>query len=256
MKKAFVETENVARFLDALSGLQRRGAEEANLMVVDGEPGLGKSTTMEWWAVQHNLPFLRACKEWTPAWFFNDLLRVLNVAPGYSLEKKYAQALRELCDRRMHAEMQKQAFAVVIDEADHVSRNGKIMESIRDLSDNGDIVFVLVGMGRLRDNLTRFPQIASRVSRYAKFEPASLDDVRKMFSALCDYPADDALIDFTHRVTLGRNREIKEAIAAIEAFGRRNGCGAQKPVTLTALAGQPLINDRRTGQAIRVPGGL
>ncbi|WP_457798134.1 AAA family ATPase [Methylocystis sp. S23] len=256
MKKAFVETENVARFLDALAGLQKRGADEANLMVVDGEPGLGKSTTMEWWATQHGLPFLRACKEWTPAWFLSDLLGELGVAPQRSVERRYKQALAELTQRRGHADLQKQVFALVLDEADHVSRSGAIMETIRDLSDNGDIPVILVGMGRLRDNLTRFPQIASRISRYARFEQASRDDVRRMLDALCDYPVDEMLTDFVHRVTLGRNREIKEAIRAIEAFGRRNGAGAQRPVRLADLAGQTLINDRRTGQPIAVPGGL
>lgn len=256
MKKAFVETENVARFLDALSGLQKRGAAEANLMVVDGEPGLGKSTTMEWWATQHGLPFLRACKEWTPAWFLADLLSELGVAPQRSVEKRYKQALSELVQRRGHADLQKQVFAVVLDEADHVSRSGAIMETIRDLSDNGDIPFVLVGMGRLRDNLTRFPQIASRISRYARFEQATRTDVRRMLETLCDYPVDEPLAEFVHRVTLGRNREIKEAIRSIESFGKRNGAGPQKPVRYADLRGQPLINDRRTGHVIAVPGDL
>lgn len=256
MKDVFVETENVARFLAALKGLERRGAQEANLMVVDGEPGLGKSTTMEWWASQHGLPFLRCCAEWNPSWFFDDLLGKLHIAPGHAIKKKYAQALRELVDRRGHAEMQRQSFAVVIDEADHISRKGSIMESIRDLSDNGDIPFVLVGMGRLRDNLTRFPQISSRVSRYVKFEPETPSDVRGIIAGLCEVPVDDQLAIFVHRATQGRNREIMEAIANIEAFGKRNNCGPEKPVAFAAMAGQVLVNDRRTGQPIKVPGAF
>lgn len=253
MKNAFVETDNVRRFQKALSALERRGAREACLMVNDGLPGLGKTTALHRWATQTGAIFVRAKKEWTPSWFLNDLLAQFRISPPHSYQKRYAAALEAMLQHQTACIVQKKTFAVVIDEADHISRNSRIMESIRDFSDMGDIVFILVGMGKIRDNLTAFPQVASRIGQYVRFEPATLEDVAAFFSVRCEVPVTDEVIEFTHRVTGGFNREILEAMATVERVGRRNG---GKAVDLGQLAGQPLVNDRRTGAPIIVPGSL
>ncbi|MDE2577913.1 MAG: ATP-binding protein [Hyphomicrobiales bacterium] len=256
MKKHFVETANVTRLYDALAALERRGADECNLMVVDGEPGLGKTTTLEWWAAQNNLIFLRALKEWTPGWFLDDLLATMRIAAPHSFKNRYHRALEGLVTRQTQAALAKRIFAVVIDEADHISRNGRIIETIRDFSDNSTVVFVLVGMGKIRDNLTAFPQVASRITRYVRFEPASKKDVRALFDGLCEVPVADDVLEFVRAATGGYSREIKEAIAVIERHGKRANASADKPVRLKDLDGQVLIYDRRTGNEIRVRGGV
>lgn len=253
MRKHFVETENVQRFFQALKALEKRGAEECSLMVVDGAPGLGKTTALEWWAAQNNLIFLRALKEWSPQWFLSDLLGKLRVSPQHSFQRRYRQAIEALSTRQYQADIAKKPFAVVVDEADHISRNARIIETIRDFSDNTGLVFVLVGMGKIRDNLTAFPQVASRISRYVRFEPASRADVRALADGLCETPVADDVVGFVHQASGGYNREIKEALARVEQQGRRNG---GQPVKLADLAGQVLLYDRRTGAEIRVPGGL
>lgn len=256
MKNAFVETANVKRFHAALTALERRGAAEACLMVVDGLPGLGKTTALYRWAAQTGAIYVRAKKEWTPSWFLNDLLAQFRVAPAHSYQKRYVQALEAMLQQQAAMALQKKTFAVVIDEADHISRSGRIMESIRDFSDMGDIVFVLVGMGKIRDNLTQFPQVASRIAQYVRFDHATRDDVRAFYDTICEVPVADDLVGFTHQVTQGFNREIKEALAAVERMGKRSNASPAKPVGLAHLAGQVLVNDRRTGAPIIVPGAL
>ncbi|QCI65662.1 AAA family ATPase [Phreatobacter stygius] len=256
MRNSFVETANVNRFSTALTALERRGAQEACLMVVDGLPGLGKTTALHRWAAQTGAIYVRAKKEWTPSWFLNDLLAQFRITPGHSYQRRYSQALEAMLQQQSSLTLQKRTFAVVIDEADHISRSGRIMESIRDFSDMGDIVFVLVGMGKIRDNLTAFPQVASRIAQYVRFEHATKSDVRAFYDRICEVPVADDVVDFTHSVTAGFNREIKEALATVERFGRRNGAAEGKPVQLGHLSGQVLVNDRRTGAPIVVPGGL
>lgn len=53
--------------------------------------------------------------------------------------------------------------------------------------------------------------------------------------------------------TKGYNREIREAIVAIEKFGFRHAPQGDAGLTLAEMAGQHLINDRKSGQEIRVP---
>jgi DNA transposition AAA+ family ATPase len=253
MKNSFVETENYARFEAGLKALERRGANEANLMVVDGEPGLGKTTTLGRWATHSGALYLRAKKEWTPNWFLRDLLAEFRIPAPHSFAKGFGVALDTLMQRRTAAHLARRTFAVVVDEADHISRSADIVESIRDFSDVGDIPFILVGMGKIRDNLTRFPQVASRVGQYVRFDRASEQDVRALLDGLCEVPVADDLCGFVRSATGGYSREIKEAIVNVERFGKRNQNGEGNPVTLAQMGGQILVNDRRSGQPIHVP---
>lgn len=253
MKTTFVETENIAAFKDGLDKLKRRVAREKNLVVIDGEPGLGKTTTLSWWVAQTDAIYLRACKEWSPRWFLEDLLNALSVRPKTSFRERYQQSCEALLDRQSLLAMKHRTFAVVIDEADHISSNGRIMETVRDFSDTADIPFILVGMGKIRANLTRFPQIWSRVAAYVRFEKASLADVKRFLKDLCEVPVADDLAGFLHVASEGYSREILEAIAAIETAGLRSNSG--KPVALAQMAGKPLLTNRK-GALIKVPEGV
>jgi len=250
MRDRFVQTSNTARFAEALDALQDRGAAEACLMVIDGEPGYGKSRTIEWWAVQQGCVYLRAKKEWTPAWMMRELLGSLNVPPAHSFERMYAQALDTLGQRALQAQRDDGVFAVVVDEVDHIVRAGGLLESLRDLSDMLEIPFILVGMGKVRSALVKFPQVASRVSRYVAFEAASLADVTALVQGLCEVDVAPDLVRELHQLSGGYCREIMEGIANIERFGRRSG----ETVTVAAMEGEVLLHDRRTSAPIRVKG--
>ena len=249
MRNKIVNTSNTAKFLAAMGALQNRGAEEACLLVVDGEPGLGKSRTIEWWAVQQDAVFVRAKQEWTPRWAVGEILESLGETPAHAFEARYRQALEALDKRARSAELGDRTFAVVVDEADHISRRPRILESLRDLSDMLEVPFVMVGMGRIRHNLKRFPQVMSRVSQLVEFKPASREDVAALVAGLCETDVKEDLVAFLHRASEGYVREIKEGIKAIERFAVRNP-GA---IGCAEMGGQVLMNDRRTGRPIMVP---
>lgn len=246
MKPVYVSTSNTKRFLGGISGLERRGAAEACLMVLDGEPGLGKTRTAQWWAVQNGAVYLRAKQEWTPTWCMREILSFLNRRPEYSFEKNYQLVSQVLEDMAITALREKKPFGVVVDEVDYISRQQRLLETLRDLSDELEIPFILVGMGRVRHNLTRFPQVASRVAQHVEFKPESIDDAAKLFKGLCEVEVKPDLVEFVHKAAKGRFREIKEAIAAIERIGQRQG----KPMGLAELDGQVLFQDRGTGQPV------
>lgn len=256
MKQKFVKTSNVLRFDAALSALRKRGASEACIVVVDGEPGLGKTSTLSKFVTQQPAIYLRAKKEFRPSWFLNELLRKMRQEPPHSFEKKYALALQSLGQRQKAAITADQTFALILDEADHISANARIMETIRDLSDMIEMPVILVGMGKIRNNLVRYPQIASRISQYVKFEAATLEDVRLFFDEKCDVPVADDLVEFVRKVTGGYNREIIEAMAFVERYGKRTPPSGDKGLTLRDMAGQHIVNDRLSGQPIYVPNQL
>jgi hypothetical protein len=254
MKDIFVETGNVRRFMGALKALDERGAIEACMVVVDGKPGLGKTTTLSRWVAQTGSVYLRAQKGWDYSWFIQDLLTELSVSyqPIRGKRERFARVLQELQVRAEHAALEDKQFGVVIDECDLVSNRGEIMEAIRGISDIQFMPTILVGMGRLRDNLRRFPQIESRAPNKVEFLPATVEDTAALIKGRCEVPVASDLVAFVTRLSKGYNREILDAIANIERFGRRMDVGPGG-LTVADMAGRVIMRSRETGKDIVVP---
>lgn len=254
MRDTFVETDNFRRFVAALQALDARGAQEACMVVIDGKPGLGKTTTLSRWVAQTGSIYLRAQKGWDYSWFMQDLLTELMVAPGSVRGKKarFARVIEGLQERSDQAALEGKVFGLVIDECDLVSRKPEIMEAIRGISDIQFMPTILVGMGKLRDDLRRFPQIESRAPNKVQFLPATEEDTAAMIRAKCEVPVAADLINFVWRASKGFSREVLDAILNIERFGRRFDHGPEG-VTLADMSGQTIMNDRATGKAISVP---
>lgn len=255
MKPVFVKTQNFRAFEGAIESMNGRGAEECVFIVVDGKPGLGKTTILCKWAAKNSCMYIRAKTEWSASRLIGELLDEARVLTPRTHEARFKAALQALTERAVLADNTGRQFAVVIDEADHISRKEKLIETVRDLADLSGVPFILVGMGKIRDNLTRYPQIASRVSNYVQFSPADLSDVDLFLREKCDVLVAPDLTKFVHTSTGGFNREIKEAIQSIERHGSRIAlANPDVGLSLKEMAGQHLINDRKTGHPIKVPG--
>lgn len=248
MKNRFAHTENVGRFLAAYDRVAARSAREKAFMLVEGDPGRGKTCTGEWFAVQHDLPFIRAKREWTSRWMLRDLTDQLAAEPETSFEMLYRQVVKLLSVRAASAAAAGQPFAVLIDEADHLVRSERMMETLRDITDPAEVPVILIGMGRLKKNVTRYRQISSRVSAESEFVPLVVGDTAAILAARCEVPVEDDLVSHVHGVCAGFAREVVDCIGAIEAMGRRLG----RAVSLADMEGQTLYVDRATGRAIIV----
>lgn len=253
MRNVFVETSNVREFYASLKKLDDRGAEEACLVVVDGKPGLGKTTTLNRWVTQTGSIYLRAQVGWDYSWFIQEVLAELSVDPKSIRGKRnqFARMVSELQDRAYRAALRDKTFGIVIDECDLVSSRAEIMEAIRGISDLKHLPTILVGMGTLRDNLRRFPQIESRGPNKCTFLPATIEDARALIRERCEVPVAEDLIQYVWRASRGFNREMLDAIAHIERFGLRAEID-DDGVTLADMAGQPIMTDRTNGKEIIV----
>lgn len=252
MKNAFVETSNYRRFTSALTRLDDRGAEEACMVVVDGKPGLGKTATMSRWTTQTGSIYLRAQKGWDYSWFIQEILAELSITNVPNRKRdRFRLVIERLDDLGTSAALEGRPFSLVIDEADLISSKPEVMEGIRGISDLKFLPTILVGMGKLRDHLRRFPQIESRAPNKVEFLPATLDDARDLITGLCQVPVAPDLVEFVWKVSKGFSREMVEAIRAIERFGQRMDIGPEG-VTTGDMAGQPIMNNRDTGRPIIV----
>lgn len=253
MKHTFVETSNFRRFLAALSRLDDRGAQEACIVVVDGKPGLGKTATMNRWMTQTGSLYLRAQRGWDYSWFILEVLNELGVQdPPRGRRARFELAISLMGSRAESAAAAGRVFGLVVDECDLVSGKPEVMEAIRGFSDLQSMPTVLVGMGKLRDNLRRFPQIESRAPNKVEFLPATIEDAAALVRGLCEVPVADDLIALVWKLSKGFSREMVDAIKAVERFGFRIEPGAQG-VTVADMAGQPIMNNRETGRPVIVP---
>lgn len=257
MKSGYVETENYKRFLEALHSLDQRGAEESCIVVIDGPPGVGKSTMLSRWVVQTGSLYIRTTQGWDYGWMIKDLLAELGVDPELirTTRARFQRLLQELQLRQERAALAGRPFAVVIDECDQVAGRREIIEGLRDISDLLYLPTVLVGMGTLRDSLRRYLQVGSRAPNRVTFTPLNLADVRKLIAGKCMVPVADDLAEFVSRASRGYSREILDAIRAIEAFGERLG-DVGDGVTMADMAGQQLMIDRASGSPVYVPRGV
>ncbi|MBF0424795.1 MAG: ATP-binding protein [Magnetococcales bacterium] len=246
MRGKFSIISNVQRFLAGVIDVEARGAAESCLMVVDGKPGLGKTRTMEWWAAQNGAVYLTASPGWKDrvCYMLRELLQAADptIKPSRT-EEKLVQQLREtLLFRNKAQRAQGSVFGVVIDEAEVVVREKRLVETLRiKLSDELEIPFVLVGMDGLRSDMAHTtPQGVSRVSRFIEFTPLTLEDAQQLVRDLCEVAVKDELVAYLHKATKGYIREIYNSLSRIEGYGKKN----PGPVGLKEMRGQVLFSDR------------
>ncbi|WP_238121988.1 MULTISPECIES: AAA family ATPase [unclassified Xanthobacter] len=241
-------TSNVQKFLSGYERVESRAAIEKCFMTVEGDPGRGKTSTAEWFAIQNDLPIIRAKREWTSRWMLEDLLDCIGSEPDRTFKEMYRQAVRVLAGRSESARAAGVPYAIVIDEADHIVSSQKMMETLRDITDQVEVPVILVGMGRLNKALTRYKQISSRVSAEVSFTALTQEDTRRLIAARCESEVADDLAAHLHKTSNGFAREVLEGIGSIERVGRRLG----RMVTLADMEGQVLLTDRVTGKSVTV----
>jgi DNA transposition AAA+ family ATPase len=246
MRKHFVKVSNYKRFRAGITAVENRGAAEAGWMLITGEAGYGKSSTVDNWAVETGAIYLRAKIEWTPNYFFHELAQRLGVDTRGRPKDLFA---------RLMSSIGGQGLPVIIDEVEHALRdNAAVLEALRDLTDLTETQAVLIGMEQAQTKISRHLQIASRIAHVVTFQPATPDDVRLTCTELAEVQIADNLCVEIHRQSGGRMREILNAIATVERTAKRNG---QNQIALEDMVGQVLTHDWqvRKPRAVKLAGG-
>jgi len=232
VRKLFVRTTNYERFTAGVAAVENRGAAEAGMMLVHGQPGFGKSEVVASWAVDTGAVFLRANIDWTPRYFLVELAKALAVDPRGTSEQLF---------NRMLAVIATQQLPLVIDEAEATLKDhAAVLEKIRDFSDRTETMVILVGMEAIQRNIARHPQISSRIAQVVEFTPASLEDVALACQQLAEVRIAPDLVAEIHRQSGGRMREVMNAIATVERVGKMNGLAL---VDVAAVEGMSITHD-------------
>lgn len=234
MKPVFCkDTENFTRFMASIRKVETRGAAEAGWMLAIGEPGLGKSRALSYYAIQKDCVHIRAKAAWTVNWLLRDIMGQIGERPKRRSEGMFQQAL-------MHFAMTRQTL--VVDEIENAMHDTKVLETLRDLSDMTEIPVIIAGMKGVDESMKRHPHIYSRIADICRFTPAEMSDARALCDALCEVKIADDLVAHLHHQAGGYHREIVNGIAEIERQASRHG---KTEIGLTDIAGVKLTNDGR-----------
>lgn len=213
MKNIFVKTKNVKAFISLATKLNNAPKNAPKMGLVFGEPGLGKTNAILWWAIKQDALLITAKNGMSSRWFLTELVTELGESPHYCTHILFEQAIRHLLE---HPRM------LIIDEVDYLINSSRAIETIRDLHDRTGIPVLLVGMGMIDKKLIRYKHLFDRIVEIYRFTPFDIDDVKEIVNTLSDVQIENEVIEKLQQKA-NRFRQIVKLITKMENMAETNG---------------------------------
>ncbi len=192
----FAMTQNMRRFLAGIEVLRQPIKGRIGIMLVYGPYGTGKTEAGRWFYTHHAAPFMRAYKGCSRRELLSCLVDSLEAKPKYRSADLFEQLL---------GLMDEQTQPIVIDEADYLLA-GRIIETVRDISDMTNAPIILMGMENFSKDLQDYPHIIDRVTVTVKFELFNEDEIAEYAERICEVRLSSDAIAFVRMHGKGRLR--------------------------------------------------
>lgn len=212
MRKVFARTQNVKNFINLMNNLQTRAEGVPGMALVYGEPGLGKTQAILWWAAQNDAVLIRGTNLMTGRWLLEEIAEEFGEVPCYRNSELFKQCIRQI---------KNDPKVIIVDEIDYLVSDIKAIETLRDIHDKTNIPIVLVGMGQADKKLMRYRHLYDRISEKLKFEPFTQEDVKAIVNQLCEVELTECAVSFIYNQT-NRFRQIVKMINKIESLALSN----------------------------------
>ncbi|MBR1776557.1 AAA family ATPase [bacterium] len=213
MKKVFVKTNNVKRFITMMNNLQNRAEGVPGMGLVYGEPGLGKTQTINWWAFKNNAILVRCTQLMTARWLLTEILDEMGELSGYKISDCFKLVVRNLLVNPQ---------IIIVDEVDYLTVDSRAVETLRDIHDKTNVPIILVGMINAKSRLKKFNHLYDRLSEIVKFEKFSKADIKTIVQELSEVEMTDCAIRYIY-TNLNRFRQIVKVINKAEIIAKANG---------------------------------
>jgi len=230
MKIKFIEdTSNIIALKDAIAALQSRSQDLPGLGLICGKAGLGKTKAVKWYSTQFDCPYIRATATWTPRWMLQEICIELGNDPEGITSRVFNQVKDELFSKPR---------LIFIDEADYLTSNWKLLETLRDLHDMTGSPFVLIGMGDIKNKLGKKAQFWSRVSQVVEFIPLTSKEIAFIGHELIGLNMSEDVAEQLKKVTSGFFRDVMVALSHLEQMAKANKLDTvnKKMVDITSKA--------------------
>lgn len=214
MKKVFVKTNNVKRFITMMNNLQNRAEGVPGMGLVYGEPGLGKTQAIKWWAFKNDAILIRCNQMMSARWLLKEILDYMSEIKPYSISDSFNEVIRNLILTPR---------VLIVDEVDYLTMDkNKSIEILRDIHDKTNVSVVLVGMTNAHSRLKKFSHLYDRLSEIVKFERFSKSDIKTIVKELSEIELTDCAIKYIYS-NLNRFRQIVKLINKAETIAKANG---------------------------------
>jgi DNA transposition AAA+ family ATPase len=236
MKKVFVKTNNVKRFITMMNNLQNRAEGVPGMGLVYGEPGLGKTQTIKWWAFKNDAILIRCNQMMSARWLLKEILDYMSEIKPYSISDSFEEVIRNLILTPR---------VLIVDEVDYLTMDkNKSIEILRDIHNKTNVPVVLVGMTNARSRLKKFSHLYDRLSEIVKFERFSKSDIKMIVKELSEIELTDCAIKYIHS-NLNRFRQIVKVINKAETIAKANGLSSIDEI----LIKEAIQNETENSQA-------
>ena len=232
MKKIFVKTKNVKNFIALMHNLQTRAEGVPGMALVYGEPGLGKTHSVVWWAMQNDAIFIRCTNLMSARWLLEEIIDELEGIPQYRFSDLFGQVITKLI---------KEPKTIIVDEIDYLSIDTRAIETLRDIHDKTNIPIVLIGMSKSNRKLMMYKHLFDRVSEILKYEPFDKTDISKIIDELSEIEMTECAKELIYNKT-NRFRQIVKLINKAEQTAKANGLNSVDEVTLKEFLNDEVAN--------------
>lgn len=229
MKRKFVVTQNVKRFVDLMDTLKNAPANLPKMALVYGDFGLGKSQTIMWWVTNNDAIYVRCNHKMSARWLLTEIVEELDYVPTY---------LTSLLFKQIEDKLRERPKVLVVDEVDFLLNNSSAIEIVRDLHDKIGIPVVLVGMSLAEAKLKLHKHIYDRLLGVLKFETFNKDDVAKIVTEISEVEFEPDALKLVC-TKFNQFRQIVKFLNKAENVAEMNNL---KTITLTVLEG--ILNEK------------
>lgn len=211
MKRHFVKTKNVKRFVNLMETLKKLPANVPKMGLVYGEIGLGKSQAIMKWVLLNDAVYVRANQKMTSRWLLSELCEKLGERSFWKADDNFNLIINKLSNS---------SKVLIIDEVDYLIYQDTI-ETLRDLHDRTNVPVVLVGMGAVDKKIARYKALDDRIYDRVKFEQFEFEDVKQIISELSEVVFSDEAIEYLATRT-NQFRQIVKLLNKIEQKAKTN----------------------------------
>lgn len=214
MREEFIRTANYMRIAEAFANLKNLPVTAPRIGLAYGNYGLGKTVGLERIAAEQGAYLFRAKQTWSKNSLLNELCTEL------SLDTKGHSPV--LYERVKNALLLEESSIIIIDEVDALLKADKVpvLELLRDLHDETQIILFFVGMEDALAKFKRYRHYYSRIIEFVKFEGICSADVES-YCALSDVKIEDDLLMF-FKQRYPNLRQLKVLILRLENWCEMN----------------------------------
>ena len=212
MKRTFIKTQNVKRFITLMEELKNLPPNIPKLALVYGEHGLGKTHSIIWWATRNDAIYVRANNEINQNGLLKLIVEELGERPFFFMQENFNLILKHL---RLRPKI------IIVDEVDYLFNYHNAIEILRDIQDNTGVPIVLVGMGMLDKKIARYKHFEDRIYKKLKFEHFNHNDISEILSQITDLKFGADAINYLATRT-NQFRQLVKLINQIEKLSQTN----------------------------------